>query len=1120
MAATSNFDLLIEKLDQFVRKYYINQLLKGSLYFVGLTGILFLAMNLLEHYYYFGTGTRKLLFYSFILTSVASGTYWVAMPLIRYFRLGKTISREKAAELIGQHFSDVSDKLLNTLQLNQYLQQAEDNSLLLASIEQKSAAIKLVPFVKAIDLSKNRKYLRYALPPLLVLLFILIAAPGVITDSTNRLINNSKEFVKPAPFTFVVDASALEVVQYCDFDLAVKITGRELPNEAFIEFGDYQYRLSQVAPDEFSYRFSNVKENTVFRLSASGVSSEKLELKVLEKPNILGFEVNLDYPSYVGRTDETRTNTGDLIVPEGTQINWVFNAEHTGTIQVKFSATDTYEEATRFSKDSYSLKRKASKDEQYQIFVRNEELPTGDSISYSITVIPDQYPDISVNVFADSTLATLLYFAGEASDDYGLLSLSFNYQLQRASGETSLPVSIKLDNPSAKAVQYEYAFDLTDLDLRPGDEVSYYFEVFDNDQINGSKSSRTNPMRYAKPSVEAYKAQAEENEDLIKSELEDALKEAAKIQEDLKKMREKLLQQKNLNWQDKKSLEDLLERQKEVQQKVEEAKEAFEENLENQQEFNEMDEALLEKQEQLQELFEELMSEEMQQLMEQIEELMQQLEKDQALEMMDEMQMNDSEMEKELDRMLELFKQLELEQEMKEMLSDLDELSKQQEDLQKETEQSAKDPENAQSQDELQQKQEEINEQFEKLQQEMKDIQEKNNGLENPKKMEDYEQQMEDIKQDLDLSEQELQKEQNDKAAKSQKNAAKGMKEMAASMQSNMQAGEMEQLQLDMASLRQLLENLVGLSFDQEDLITALDETNINTPAYTSLVQDQFKLKDDFKLVEDSLQALSKRVFQIESFVTGKVTDINRGLQQSIDELEERKKVQAGRLQQLTMTNINDLALMLSEVLNQMQQQMSSMRSSGKPSEDEPQDGNKPQDQNTPSDQMSKGQQQLNDQLKRMKEALENGEQAKSEEYARMAARQAALRKAMREKQQKLREQGKGDKELQEMIDLMDETETDLVNKRLNNQTLERQQDIQTRLLEYEKAERQREYDEKRKSEVAKNVERKRPPSMEEYLKKRSSEIDLYKTVSPSLKPYYKFLVESYFQNLKDKPGN
>ena len=41
------------------------------------------------------------------------------------------------------------------------------------------------------------------------------------------------------------------------------------------------------------------------------------------------------------------------------------------------------------------------------------------------------------------------------------------------------------------------------------------------------------------------------------------------------------------------------------------------------------------------------------------------------------------------------------------------------------------------------------------------------------------------------------------------------------------------------------------------------------------------------------------------------------------------------------------------------------------------------------------------------------------------------------------------------------------------------------------------------------------PPSLEEYLKKREAEIDLYKSVSPSLRPYYKMLVEEYFNSLK-----
>ena len=376
----------------------------------------------------------------------------------------------------------------------------------------------------------------------------------------------------------------------------------------------------------------------------------------------------------------------------------------------------------------------------------------------------------------------------------------------------------------------------------------------------------------------------------------------------------------------------------------------------------------------------------------------------------------------------------------------------------------------------------------------------------------DFDQEMEDIEQDLNDSQQQLQENQNKKASESQKNASQKMKEMAESMAMQMESGEMEQMQEDMESLRQLLENLVGLSFDQEDLIAEFGKTNINTPRYVDLVQEQFKLKDDFRLVEDSLQALSKRVFQIESFVTEKVTEIKHDIKSSLDDLEERKKSPASGHQQRAMKNVNDLALMLSEVMNQMQQQMSSMMQGNqmctKP-------GGQGQSGNVPKDKMSQGQQQLNDQMKKMKDALEKGQGGSSKEFSQMAQKQAALRKALKEKQKQLQERGKGNKELQELIEEMNKVETDLVNKRLTNEMLKRQEQILTRLLDHEKAERERKFEEKRKSETASSKERKMPPSLEEYLKKRESEIELYKTVSPTLKPYYKFLVEEYFKNLK-----
>ena len=63
MSVHSNYDLLIQKLDQFIRKYYTDKIIKGSLYTAGAVIALFLVFNTLEYYLYFGTGVRKFLFF-------------------------------------------------------------------------------------------------------------------------------------------------------------------------------------------------------------------------------------------------------------------------------------------------------------------------------------------------------------------------------------------------------------------------------------------------------------------------------------------------------------------------------------------------------------------------------------------------------------------------------------------------------------------------------------------------------------------------------------------------------------------------------------------------------------------------------------------------------------------------------------------------------------------------------------------------------------------------------------------------------------------------------------------------------------------------------------------------
>jgi hypothetical protein len=1117
MSNKDNYNLLIDKLDAFIRKYYVNQLIRGGLYTLALVLLLFLGLNFLEYYFYFRPGIKEALFFSFLGVSCLSLFVLVIKPLMHFFKLGKIISHEQAARIIGDHFSDVKDKLLNVLQLRSQADTAISRELIIASVNQKSDEIRLVPFKQAIDLRKNRKYARYVLPPFLLLIVLLFAAPSLITDSTTRLLKYNQAFEKPAPFRFLIQNKSLDVVQYGEFPLEVKIEGEALPNEVFIMIDDLQFRLSKVDNSTFTYTFSNVQKDTPFNLFSGEVRSKEYELIVLKKPSLSDFQVKLNYPDYTGLPDEELSSIGDLYLPAGTYIDWVFNTENTDAIGLVFSGQKERIEARRFSDNLFTHRKRAMSDESYKLFISSSSLKDADSIGYSISVIPDLYPVIKVDKFQDSLNNKLIYFAGEASDDYGLVNLTFNYRIKTDDKEGDLK-SEKIVLPTGKNVDYTHVFDLQKLGLKPGDEVIYYFEVFDNDAVNGSKSSRTSLMVYAMPTVEQFEKMAEQNDNAIRELLKKSFQESKKLQEDMSKLYDRLLQKKELDWQSRKELEKLLERQKELEKNIEDAKQTLQENIKNAEEFAKPDEEVEEKQERLQELMDNAIPEEIKELMKQIEELMQELQKDNALEMMEEFKANEEQMELKLDRMLDLFQQLELENEMKQAVEKLRELADTQEEVAEETRKADDKQKNMSpdekdaSQKELEQKQNEVNKKFDEIDKKYEDIRRKNQEMRRSKNIDDKREEREDIKEDLKDSKESIQQNQNQKANRKQKSAAEKMREMAGSMSSQMSGQQMEQMQMDMKAMRQLLENLVTLSFDQESLMQSFGPVEINTPKYVSLTQQQKNIQDNFKVVEDSLHELSKRVIQMESFLTEKVGDIKSNMRRSLDFLEERQKPQSLEQQQRAMKNLNDLALMLNEVMQNMQMKMAGMMS-GNQQCDSP--GDSPG--NEPKDKISEGQKELNEGLKKMKEGLEKGMGGSAKDFAQMAARQAALRKALREKQKQLQQQGQGNQELEEIMEQMNKVETELVNKRLSNESIKRQQDILTRLLEHEKAEREREYDNKRKSETATEKQRRMPPSLEEYLKKREAEIEMFKTVNPSLKPYYKNLVEEYYKSIKSE---
>jgi hypothetical protein len=243
------------------------------------------------------------------------------------------------------------------------------------------------------------------------------------------------------------------------------------------------------------------------------------------------------------------------------------------------------------------------------------------------------------------------------------------------------------------------------------------------------------------------------------------------------------------------------------------------------------------------------------------------------------------------------------------------------------------------------------------------------------------------------------------------------------------------------------------------------------------------------------------------------ITAINSNVEDAVKSLNDRVVATAKSKQQYVMTSVNNLALMLAESLKQMQQQNQQKgkgSSSGSCS--------KPGGSGDKMKSLRKLQEQLNKQLQQMKDGMEKpgqgkkGQKQMSEQLARMAAQQEALRKQMQEIGEELQNQGTGtDKSIKEMLQKMEQTETDLVNKRITQETLYRQQEILTRLLESEKALQQRELDEKRESNEAKDIFYNNPSRFFEYKKLKENESEMIRTAPPNLKPFYKSKVNAYF---------
>jgi hypothetical protein len=1104
------------KLEAFIKKYYTNELIRGSLFFIGLGLIYFLFTLFIEYFLWLKPIGRTVLFVFFVVVEAFLLIRFVAFPIFKLFKLQKGINFEEASAIIGTHFTEVSDKLTNFLQLSDKINR-EKSELLAASIEQKAKLLSPIPFSNAINFNVNKRYLPLVILPILFFLFFYVSGNSyVISQSFERVVNFKKQFLPPAPFKFVILNKDLETEQNKDFVIKVKSEGKIIPETVMINIGSESYFMESNGRGEFQYKIEKPNSNVTFFMEANAVSSLDYELNVITVPAITNLEMTLNYPSYLNKKAEIIKGTGNAVIPEGTMVTWKM-----ATVATQSVIWTNSKSSTSFLKQEnlFRLSKNISQNTEYNIITSNTKVKDYERLSYQISVIKDQFPIINVNNAPDSLKVAKNYVLGQVSDDYGLSKLQIvYYEKDKPQSQKIAAIAVKKDIYD----QFVFAFP-SNLPVEQGIAYEYYFEVFDNDAIHNFKSSKSAVFynRIATDQEKEEQILQEQNNNI--NSLEKSLKNQDKQISEIEKLQKNGKEKESLEFKDQQKVNDFIKRQKQQDEIMKEYSKKMEENLDKFK-TDKNDEFKEELQKRLTNADKEL--EKNKKLLDELKELNDKLKNEELFDKLEKFKQITKNQTKTLEQLVELTKKYYVEKKAEQIADQLDKLADKQDKLSENEKENQVD------------KQEAINKQFDKIQEDLKELQEENKELKSPIDLPKEAEKENSINEDLKKATDELQKQNQSKAKPKQKSASKKMKEMSGDMTEGMAGSEMDQLEEDVKMLRQILDNLLAYSFSQEDLMKQFKGLKRGSPSFNKDLKIQQNLKQQFKHIDDSLFAMSLRNPKIAENVTQEIGNVHYNIDKALDNFVDSQISKGLSRQQYAISASNKLADFLSATLSNMQSEMK-MSGSGKGGKPKPgkgqgsgmqlpdiikkqeglgekmkegmKKGNKPGEGTKPGQGekgKSKGDGKSGNGDTPNGESGEDGE-GNAGEIMKIYQEQKQLREAL---ENALNKEGMGGNG-QNAMEQMKQIEKQLLNKGFNNETLQKILNLQYELLKLEKAAQQQGEEKKRQSQTNQkqfnSQSKPLPANLQDYL----NSIEILNRQTLPLRSNFNQKVQEYFKN-------
>lgn len=1120
MGIESAYSEIIKKLEQFRKKEFKVLAVYGLQISLLLSLSAFFIFSLIEAFANSSSTVRTIFFISFALVSFASLVVLFLVPLLKQYNFFGRTDYNLTAKKVGEKFPEVKDELLNALQLNSLRDnQLYSPNLIAAAFIRVYEKVKNIPFDSAIGFGRAKKLLAYFGAAFLVVLLFYITIPG-LKAASYRIINFNKEFIPLPKFVFEVSPGSTEITKGQDVTIKIRVIG-EKPKEVLLATKDIDetdfntQKLTSDSLGNYIFERRSVRNTFNYFATAENIFSDEFTIKVIDRPAIKSLEVTITSPSYSKIPPVQQKDNGNITALIGSNINMeIISSKELSKAKLLFEDSTSLDMKTTNAKATLNFRVK--KDNSYKIILNDEKGNQNLSpITYTIKTLSDAYPVIEmiapnrdVALANDNRLPLLV----KISDDYGFTKLLLHYKLSASRYEPPQENFTSFEIPLTryeKELDVPYVWNLSRMALGTDDVITYYLEVFDNDNVSGPKTSKTSEFRIRVPSLDEILSKADDVQQNAQEELIKTLKEAQELKETLDKINQEMKQDKReLTWQEKEKIENALNKFEDLQNKVEDISKQLGKMQNELQQNNLLSKETLQKYMELQELFEQMTSEEMKKAIEQLRNRLNEFNRSQTQQDLQNLKLDEEMFRKSIERTLNLLKRIQIEQKVDEMLKRTEQLAEKLEQLEKQTSES--DLSKQQEKDELTEKQNQISKDLEKLEKEMKELSDKMKSMEDmPNEqmnnaIEEFEQQ-----DNQELSEEtmkNLMQNQKQMAQQKQMQMAKNMQKMNQMMKDLQQAMmQMNQMQT-FTDMMKILDNLLTLSKKQEELKKESQNLNPNSSKFNENAQQQSNLSKSLDNILSQMSDLSQKTFAITPEMGKAIGDAKRKMQESIQAMQNRNGNMAMNNQGEAMKSLNEAATMMKSSMESMMQgggqggMMSLMQQLQK---------------------MSSMQMSLNNLTQMLQQGMQGQLTPQQQaELQRLAQQQQLIQKSLEQLQNEARQSGQSKKlpaNLDNILKQMQEVVTDMKTERLNDELVQKQERILSRLLDAQRSINERDYEKERESFTGQNINRKSPAEINLSTEQGKDLIrdELNKAGREGYSKDYENLIRKYFEALQ-----